>query len=149
MRIFLDANVLFSAAYSDGAIRRLIRDIQGAGHTVVADRYVLEEAIHNLSIHRPEAVGFLHGMTTSMSIVPICRRSEEIPPDVSLPDKDVPVLAGAIASHCDILTTGDISHFGDYFGRLIGGVTIYSPVETARALFGNGVRRNREIPENQ
>ena len=98
MRIFLDANVLFSAAYSDGAVRRLFADIQGTGHTVVADRYVIEEAIRNLSIHRPEAIRFFHAMTTSLTVVPTRQWSEEIPPDITLPEKDVPVLAGAIAA---------------------------------------------------
>ena len=42
MRIFLDANVFFSAAFSNGAIRRLIHDIRGAAYVVVADRYDIE-----------------------------------------------------------------------------------------------------------
>ena len=33
MRIFLDANVLFSAASSNGAIRQLLVALQIAGHT--------------------------------------------------------------------------------------------------------------------
>jgi len=136
MRIFLDANVLFSAAYSDGAVRRLFADIQGTGHTVVADRYVIEEAIRNLSIHRPEAIRFFHAMTTSLTVVPTRQWSEEIPPDITLPEKDIPVLAGAIAAHCEILTTGDSRHFGRLYGQTIGGTTISSLVDTARALFG-------------
>ena len=137
MRIFLDANVLFSAAYSDGAIRRLMNDLHGAGHTVVADRYVIEEALRNLEIHRHESISFFHTLTTSMTIVPISLRSEEIPPDFHLPEKDIPVLASAIAAGCDILTTGDTRHFGAHYGRTVAGVTIRSPVDTARTLFGH------------
>ncbi len=136
MRIFLDANVLFSAAYSDGAVRRLFADIQTTGHTIVADRYVIEEAIRNLSIHRPEAIAFFHGMTTSLTVVPTRQWSEKIPPDIPLPEKDIPVLAGAIAAHCEILTTGDSRHFGPLYGRTIGGTTIRSLLDTALALFG-------------
>jgi hypothetical protein len=40
MRIFLDANLLFSAGKADGAIRRFIRLLQKNGHTLVADSYV-------------------------------------------------------------------------------------------------------------
>jgi uncharacterized protein len=137
MRIFLDANVLFSAAYSDGAIRRLIDDLHDAEHTIVADRYVIEEAVRNLSVHRSESISFFHTMTTSMTIVPVCRWSEEIPPDFHLPEKDVPVLAAAISAGCDILTTGDTRHFGTHYGKTIAGVTIRSPVDTARTLFGH------------
>ena len=44
MRVFLDANVLFSAAKSDGAIRELLGILVSSGHRLVADVYVLEEA---------------------------------------------------------------------------------------------------------
>ncbi len=38
-----DANILFSAAKSDGAIRRLLKELRGAGHPCVADSYVIGE----------------------------------------------------------------------------------------------------------
>lgn len=37
MRIFLDANVLFCAAQSAGAVRQLVRALQADGHALVAD----------------------------------------------------------------------------------------------------------------
>lgn len=132
MRIFLDANVLFSAAYSDSAMRRLVTDLLTASHSLVADRYVLEEALRNLAIQRPESVSWLHVFAGSLTIVPTRQFSTEIPPDTPLPDKDVPVLAAAIDAECDILMTGDSRHLSPLFGRTIGGVSIYSPVETAR-----------------
>ena len=49
MRIFLDANVLFSAARSAGAIRQLIRALQADGHALVADEYVATEARRNIA----------------------------------------------------------------------------------------------------
>lgn len=137
MRIFLDANILFSAAYSDSAVRRLLKDLQAAFCTLVADRYVLEEALRNLSIHRPGSVPVLHKLVTSLTILPICRSPVEIPPDIQLPAKDIPVLAGAIEAGCHILMTGDFRYFGMLFGRTIGGVTIRSPVDTARAVLGH------------
>ena len=54
MRIFVDANVLFSAAKSDGAVRQLLIPLEKSGHECcveslplpVKDRPVLAAAIH-------------------------------------------------------------------------------------------------------
>ena len=48
MRIFVDANVLFSAARSAGAIRTLLQMLQSTGHALAADAYVVAEARRNL-----------------------------------------------------------------------------------------------------
>lgn len=138
MRIFLDANVLFSLAFSNGAVRRLIADLREASHTLVADQYVFEEALRNLSIQRPEAVGTLHEQAALMTIVATVSPGCRSPAGVDLPAKDVPVLTSAIAAGYDILMTGDSRHFGHLFGRTIAGVTVHSPVDTARALHGGG-----------
>ena len=44
MRIFLDANILFSAAKSTGAVRQLLKMLQATGHVLVVDDYVKIEA---------------------------------------------------------------------------------------------------------
>lgn len=49
MRIFLDANVLVSAAKSAGAMRQLLHHLHAASHTLVADDYVTAEARRNLA----------------------------------------------------------------------------------------------------
>ena len=49
MRIFLDANVLFSAAQSAGAVRQLVHALQADGHALVADEYVATEARRNIA----------------------------------------------------------------------------------------------------
>jgi uncharacterized protein len=137
MRIFLDANILFSAAYSEAAVRRLIKDLKSASCSLVADRYVFEEALRNLTIQRSEAVPRLHKLVGLLTIVATHISSSAIPPDIHLPDKDVPVLASAIDAGCDILMTGDSRHFGPLFGRSIGGLYIRSPVDTARVVLGH------------
>src|SRR6056297_3917221 len=136
MRIFLDANILFSAAYSDAAIRPLIKDLEAASCSLVADRYVFEEALRNLTIQRSEAVPHLHKLMGLLTIVPTHISSSKIPPDINLPDKDIPVLASAIEAGCDILMTGDTRRFSTLFGRSIGGLSIRSPVETAKRILG-------------
>lgn len=56
MRVFLDANVLFSAAKSDGAVRQLLRLLVDGGHECWADGYVVAEARRNLIAKGPQAV---------------------------------------------------------------------------------------------
>jgi predicted nucleic acid-binding protein len=41
-----------------------------------------------------------------------------------LPPKDVPILAVAVASHCQVLVTGDIADFGHVIGKTLQGVRV-------------------------
>lgn len=57
MRIFLDANILFSAAKAAGAIGRLIDWLIDSGHECCVNRYVVEEARRNLALKAPQHYG--------------------------------------------------------------------------------------------
>ena len=59
MRIFLDVNIRFSAARSDGAMRRFLHALLAAGHDLHADTYVVEEARRNLVAKEGGAPGAL------------------------------------------------------------------------------------------
>jgi len=56
VRIFLDANILFSAAKSDGAIRALVERLLVAGHECWVDAYVIDEARRNVLAKQPNRV---------------------------------------------------------------------------------------------
>jgi hypothetical protein len=47
---------------------------------------------------------------------------------------DQPVLLAAIRLNCDVLVTGDRTHFGPGYGRAFEGVTIHSPRSLAEAV---------------
>ena len=132
MRIFLDANILFSAAKSDGAIRRLLNELKREGHHCVADSYVIGEARKNLERKYPSALASLDeviaGVDSSAKI------SAPVFSEHRLPDKDRPVMAAAVHHRCQALMTGDKLHFGALYGQTIGGVTIHSPQSLAEAL---------------
>ena len=49
MRIFLDASIVFAACWSDGAIRKLLRELRAQDHSLIVDDYVLGEARRNLA----------------------------------------------------------------------------------------------------
>lgn len=137
MRIFLDANILFSAAKSDGATRQLIELLLDAGHECHVDGYVVDEARRNLIAKAPEGDAALRELLRKMKVADI-HPSGPVPEAAAvLPEKDRPVLAAAIRSRCDALVTGDRTHFGRFYGRALGGVAIHSPRSLAEKLFGS------------
>lgn len=134
MRIFLDANILFSAAKSAGAVRTLLGWLQDAGHVCVVDAYVLAEAQRNLAIKAPHALSALQELLSHLTVAGAPPPSATLPRDVKLVDKDRPVLASAIHLRCDALVTGDRTHFGALYGSDIAGVHIHSPRSLAAVL---------------
>lgn len=131
MRIFLDANILFSAARADGAVRQLLALCEAAGHELQADAYVFEEARRNLAAKTPAALPVLNAMAARIKIGSLIAGSGLLPDTVVLPEKDRPVLAAAIHHRCDILVTGDRTHFGALYGKTIRGVSVLSPAMLA------------------
>jgi predicted nucleic acid-binding protein len=122
-RLFLDANILFSAAYRpDAGLLQLwrIRHVE-----LYSSRYALAEAEINLSDHVQRKR--LKDLSGSLRLVE--SRSPMLPRGIVLPQKDAPILIAAIEAHATHLLTGDVRHFGPYFGRKIGGVTILLPAE--------------------
>lgn len=136
MRVFLDANVPFSAAKSHGAVRALLAQLLASGHTLVADGYVVAEARRNLVTKGPQS---LHDLDELLKAVELSDfRATQLPPDLAtrLPAKDRPVLAAAIRLRCDALVTGDRTHFGAQYGSVLHGVAVHSPRSLAEALRG-------------
>ena len=133
MRVFLDANVLFSAAQTDGAVRALIVRLHESEHQVVADAHVWEEARRNLVARCPSALPALDALTSTIGIFPL-RGGVQAVEGLPIDDKDKPVLSAAISLGCGALVTGDRTHFGHLFGTSVQGVTIYSPSLAARSL---------------
>jgi predicted nucleic acid-binding protein len=134
LRIFLDANVLFSAAKSDGAVRQLVSLLLRARHQCCVDSYVVEEARRNLLAKAPDGVSVLDTLLTRLYVAAVQPGRADIESLASLPQKDRPVLAAAIRLGCEALVTGDRTHFGFAYGKKLGGVTIHSPRSIAEAL---------------
>jgi predicted nucleic acid-binding protein len=136
MKAFLDANILFSAAKSDGAVRALLRLLLERGHEAWVDAYVVAEARRNLMTKGPEAIEVLDALLTHLRLAPFV---PGVTPDEAvawLPEKDRPVLAAAIRAGCDVLVTGDRTHFGPGYGRTFSGVAVITPSALAQSLLG-------------
>lgn len=136
MRVFLDANVLFSAAKSAGAVRALLEELLRLGHECCADAYVVEEARRNLLAKAPGAGAALDELLRRVSVAGL-QSSGALPQEArALPEKDRPVFAATMRCGCDVLLTGDRKHFGAWFGKRIAGVAIHSPRSLAEAVLG-------------
>ena len=136
MRVFLDANILFSAAKSDGAVRELLKRVLDAGHECCVDDYVVIEARRNLNAKGPEALTVFEALLVRLRVSPLQAPGRELTNADWLPEKDRPVLAAAIHLKCEALVTGDRKHFGKGYGKAFGGVAIHTPRSLAEFLFG-------------
>jgi predicted nucleic acid-binding protein len=127
VRVFLDANILFSAAKSDGAVREMLRRLAQAGHVPCADAYVVEEARRNLARKGAAATAVLDDLLQQIEVAPF--RAADLPPSVAdrIATKDRPVFAAAVGLGCHALVTGDRTHFGALYGLTLLGVRIESP----------------------
>ena len=136
MRVFLDANILFSAGKSAGAMRGFLEVLKSSGQTLVADAYVVEEARRNLEAKFPGSLQDFEGLLNQIEFSATLRCS--LPPGIAseMPEKDRPVLAAAIQRRCDVLLTGDKTHFGLFYGKSLECVTIHAPASLAKQMGG-------------
>lgn len=140
MKLFLDANILFTAAYSPDGIARALFDLTDAGHcSLCTSAYALDEARRNLALKAQAKLPDMERLFTLLTVVP-----EPSPEkvtwaqDLELPKKDAPIMAAAIACTADILVTGDRRDFGHLFGQNVEGVRVLSPREALGELFKGG-----------
>ena len=125
-RVFLDANILFSAAYQLGA--GLLRLWKLRHVTLCSSRYALEEARVNLSSEDQRMR--LDKLSGSLRLFEAGQRG--LLSGISLPEKDVPILLAAIEARATHLLTGDVRHFGPYLRKRFAGVAIMLPGDYIR-----------------
>jgi uncharacterized protein len=107
LRIFLDANILFSASYK--ADHRFLDFWRLLDVVPLVSMYVADETRMNCidARHLARLEGLLQ--RTHFVSDPLHAR---LPAGINLPAKDQPVLAAAITSNATHLITGDKNHFG-------------------------------------
>ena len=115
MRLFLDANVLFTAAHNPRGRAALVIELGAAGYwEVVSSRFALEEARRNLGRKYPQCLETLESLRTSFELAehqPGLRFPEGLPP------KARPIFQAALACGATHLLTGDRKDFGPFFDR--------------------------------
>lgn len=124
VRAFLDANVLFSAAWSERSRLSLLWEIDGVD--LLASQYVLEEARRNLDT--VESRIRLERLAGRLRVVP--EQLDALLPDgLDLREKGRPVLAAAVGARATHLVTGDRRDFGPFLGKTVAGVLVATPTE--------------------
>lgn len=122
-RVFLDANVLFSASYRHNS--GLLRLWQLNDTELVTSQYAMEEARRNLTdesqLSRLKALNLMF-MSPGWT-------KDSLPAGIAIADKDLPILLDAIHSQSTHLLTGDKQHFGSLFGQVVCGVLILPPAD--------------------
>ena len=139
MRVFLDANVLFSAAYmATGSPRALFTLARAGVFEIVSSGYALEEARRNVAAKNPRRINDLESLVreTATGREPE-RATVEWALSLGLPDKDAPSLAAAVDSGCHLLVTGDVTHFGKLYGTQQRGTVVLRPAEAIELLIGS------------
>jgi len=131
MKIFLDANVIFTADYNaQGLSRGLFRLAEAGKCTLFTSAFAHEEAVKNIRKKAPDRLADLTALMKQVKILPepnphLIVRVKRLP----LAEKDAPVLAAAIQGKVDIFVTGDRCDFGNLFGRTLEGVRILNPAD--------------------
>lgn len=129
IRLFLDTNVLFTAAHNPSGKAALIIDLGSQGYwEVMSCSYAIEEARRNISIKFPDSLKRFEAFIEAVTKVP-SRSGRNCP--VVLPGKDRPILEAAIHCKASHLLTGDIKDFGPFMNKqsLTGGVVIQTVSE--------------------
>jgi len=110
MRLFLDANILFTAAHNTKGKAALVIELGQAGlWQLVTSAYALEEARRNLALKFPDGLKRLEALAQGLRKSPDAAGADC---PAGLPDKDCPIYRAAHACRADILLTGDVRDFG-------------------------------------
>jgi hypothetical protein len=121
--VFLDANVLFSAAYGSSGLMILWERAEKGCCVLLASEYVIEEARRNLVGW--ESQSRLEELYAGLKIIPEADPSLPCPIDLSA--KDQPVFMAALLGKATHFLTGDRRHYGRYFGTTVRGMWVGSP----------------------
>jgi predicted nucleic acid-binding protein len=129
MRIFLDANVLFSAALGDKSPLHVFFRLRGAGACeLLASPYVLDEARRNIARKHPAKSADLEQLIAQMTVcLEAGAETVRWARATGLPVKDAPILAAAVQARADILVTGDRTDLGTHYDRSFRGVEVLPP----------------------
>ena len=124
-RLFLDANVLYSATESPTSRFRVFWEMKDV--ELFTSVYALEEARRNLDSDALR--DNLADLARSLTVIEDVPSGASVALPVNLPEKDRPILLAAIHAKATHLLTGDKKHFGPYYDQTVEGVLILPPGE--------------------
>ena len=115
MKLFLDANVLFTAAHNPNGKAALLIELQAiAGWTLATSTYAREEAQRNMQRKAPDALDRLSAM---LEVIGVVEHRIDVDYPTGLVKKDQPIFQAALGCGASHLLTGDLKHFGPLMNR--------------------------------
>ncbi len=139
-KVFLDSNVLLSGLFSDKGAPRIILDLLTLRLPMLTGstgRYNLLEVERNLKKKMPRALPLYRRYLPKLGleVVPLPSQKTVETMTGATAEKDVPVLASAMACSADYLITGDKKDFDRLKGAGTYNLTIVSPAEFIEKVF--------------
>jgi predicted nucleic acid-binding protein len=110
-RVFLDANVIFSAALGGESFGLLWGALKGGVITACTSPQCIDEARRNVTKKRPAALDRLEAAFLDVELLPAPQQLVSWA-EAKLPEDDAWVLAGAVEAGAHVLLTGNTRHFG-------------------------------------
>ena len=115
MRVFLDANVLFTAAHNPRGKAALLIELGNNGAwSLHSSHYAVEEARRNLERKFPGRLTALNELLPAFDII-AHYPGHPWPP--GLANKDRPIFQAALSCRATHLLTGDLKDFGPFMNR--------------------------------
>jgi predicted nucleic acid-binding protein len=115
MRLFLDANVLFTAAHNPRGKATLVIELGGQGYwELYSSPYALEEARRNLERKFPRTP---ESLVTLQRGVRLVEHRAGLGFPEGLTQKDQPIFQAALACQATHLLTGDLKDFGPFMNQ--------------------------------
>lgn len=134
MRVFLDANVLFTAAHNPQGKAAFIIELGAAGHlSLFTSDAAREEAERNLAAKYPDVLSLLGALLGRITLV-TADRSAPVPDGLAA--KDAVIFQAAMACRATHLLTGDRQHFGPFMHQpgLPGAIMVQTVADFLAAL---------------
>ena len=128
-RLFLDANVLFTAAHNPDGKAAFLFDAQGPKRwELLSSAHTIGEARRNIVVKYPQCAERLEWLVKQLIEV---GQPARVRTSLALPEKDQPVYLAAQSARATHLLTGDKRHFGPHMNRPrdTGGIVIQTVAE--------------------
>lgn len=124
IRLFLDANVLFTAAHNPSGKSAFVVELGARGHwQIYTSTYAVEEARRNRALKFPGSEARFEALLRNIKVVP---SSIGTYCPIPLREKDRPIFEAALRCKASHLLTGDTRDFGPFMDQpaLTSGVII-------------------------
>ena len=145
-KVFLDSNVLLSGFFSDKGAPRIILDLLTLHLPILAGatgRYNLMEVERNLKKKMPAAIPLYREYLPRLGLEIVALPSRETVKSMPgvIAEKDIPVLASAVACSAEYLITGDKKDFAGLKTNRRFNLTIIGPTDFIEIVLPGVIKR--------